>query len=115
MGAAAAVAVNPILLQLAVISRGRRRRREVQEEEEELENMVENDIQRRVKQLRVLEKFLSSMPGKFSQSDQLTADYLRCSGLSDESNQCLELLVCTYGQPPGTGDLTGIERDVVSM
>jgi len=114
MGAAAAVAVNPILLQLAVISRGRRRRREVQEEEE-LENMVENDIQRRVKQLRVLEKFLSSMPGKFSQSDQLTADYLRCSGLSDESNQCLELLVCTYGQPPGTGDLTGIERDVVSI
>ena len=114
MGAAAAVAVNPILLQLAVISRGRRRR-EVMEEEEEKENLVENDMKRRVKQLRVLEKFLSSMPGKFSQSERLTSDYLRCSGLSDESNQCLELLVCSYGQHPATGDLTGIERDVVSM
>lgn len=110
MGAAAAVAVNPILLQLAVISNGRKRR-EVGEEGKE----GEIDIKRRVKQLRVLEKFLSSMPGKFSQSDRLTADYLRCSGLSEDSDQCLEQLVCTYGQPPSKGALSGIERDVVSI
>lgn len=109
MGAAAAVAVNPILLQLAVISNGRRKR-EIGEE-----SQLENDIKRRVKQLRVLEKFLSSMPGHISQSERLTADYLRCSGLSAESDQCLEQLVCTYGQHPGTGSLTGIERDVVSI
>jgi len=113
MGAAAAVAVNPILLQLAVISNGRRKR----EVGDDTENAIQggNDIKRRVKQLRVLEKFLSSMPGKFSQSDHLTSDYLRCSGLSEESDHCLEQLVCTYGQPPGSGALTGIERDVVSI
>jgi len=111
MGAAAAVAVNPILLQLAVISNGRKRR-EIGKEEAKQGHM---DIKRRVKQLRVLEKFLSSMPGKFSQSDRLTADYLRCSGLSKDDDHCLELLVCTYGQPPSTGALTGMERDVVSM
>ena len=111
MGAAAAVAVNPILLQLAVISNGRRRR----EVGEEVVKQGDMDIKRRVKQLRVLEKFLSSMPGKFSQSDRLTADYLRCSGLSKDDDHCLEQLVCTYGQPPASGTLTGMERDVVSM
>jgi len=113
MGAAAAVAVNPILLQLAVISNGRKRREISEKSEESKQDDI--DIKRRVKQLRVLERFLSSIPGKSSQSDRFTADYLKCSGLSDENDHCLELLVCTYGQPPTSGSLTGIERDVVSI
>lgn len=103
MGAAAAVAVNPMLLQLAVISKNGRRRRRRRE--------TGGGLERGLKQMRVVDRYLSSLPEGAGQdiSARLTVEFLACSGLG--SSTCLELLTCQYSG----GGVERVERDVVSV
>ena len=107
IAAASAVSVNPLLLQLVTISRNRRRRRRRQ--------LEQSPARRAVKQIQVLENFLSSSDNQL-QSDLLMLNYLQCGDLLDQTNHCLELMVCSYSNnsssPPA---FSKQQRDVVSM
>jgi hypothetical protein len=107
MGAAAAVAMNPLLLSLVTISgasspfSGRRRRSLTGEGAQ---------LGRRLHQLRSLRRFLSGLPG--SPVDRLAADYLVWSGL--QAGGCLELLSCSYAANT-TAVQRQPDREVVSI
>ena len=63
--------------------------------------------------LQVLETFLSSTDSQL-QSDLLMVNYLQCGDLLDQTNHCLELLVCSYTGSTKTA-FSKSEKDVVSM
>ena len=96
-----------MLLKLATI-RNRRRRRQLDQE----------PARRAVRQLQVLETFLSSTENQI-QSDLLMVNYLQCGDLLDQTNHCLELLVCTYTISTTAKTAKAVfsksEKDVVSM
>ena len=104
IAAASAVSVNPLLLQLVTISsNGRRRRRR-------------SPARRAVRQIQVLENFLSSSRDSQLQSDLLMVNYLQCGDLLAQTNHCLELMVCTYSSSSkGRPAFSKQQRDVVSM
>ena len=106
IAAASAVSVNPLLLQLVTISRNRRRRRR---------QLEQSPARRAVRQIQVLENFLSSSDNLL-QSDLLMLNYLQCGDFLDQTNHCLELMVCSYSNnssdPPA---FSKQQRDVVSM
>ena len=52
------------------------------------------------------------LSGGGSQADMMTAGFLSCTGLLEESNGCLELLTCTY---TAHQSLSAAEKDVTSM
>ena len=71
-----------------------------------------------MRQVRVLDKFLSSLPGRVDVANKLMMSYLECSGLVSSDNHCLEQLVCQYSLSPGVNTEPSFwedERDVVSM
>ena len=99
MGAAAAVAVNPLLYGLVTIS-GRKRR--------SLAAADGDQLKMRLRQMKMLKQFLTSMPD--NPLDRLTADYLSWSGLG--TSTCLDMLACNY-----VANSTSLlpEREVVSI
>ena len=105
IAAASAVSVNPLLLQLVTISRNRRRRRR---------QLEQSPARRAVRQIQVLENFLSSTENQV-QSDLLMLNYLQCGDLLEQTNHCLELLVCTYSNSSGRSAFSKQQKDVVSM
>ena len=71
--------------------------------------------QRGLRHLRLLDTFLGDLQGagRGGVADQLTVAWLQC-GAGAASEQCLELVACTYTHhSPDT--FTQHERDVVSM
>ena len=110
IAAASAVSVNPLLLQLVTISRNRRRRRRRRRRQ-----LEQSPARRAVRQIQVLENFLSSSDNQL-QSDLLMLNYLQCGDLLDQTNHCLELMVCSYSNnSSGQPVFSKQQRDVVSM
>ena len=108
IAAASAVSVNPLLLQLVTISRNRRRRRRRRQ-------LEQSPARRAVRQIQVLENFLSSSDNQL-QSDLLMLNYLQCGDFLDQTNHCLELMVCSYSNnSSGQPVFSKQQRDVVSM
>ena len=104
IAAASAVSVNPLLLQLVTLSRNSRRRRQLEQ----------STASRAVRQIQVLENFLSSTENQI-QSDLLMLNYLQCGDFLEQTNHCLELLVCTYSNNSGRSAFSKQQKDVVSM
>ena len=110
LGAAAAVALNPVLVQVAVITGGKRRRRRSLDH-------LDSQSKRQLEEMEKLEDFLTKVPNTKEQSEQMLANYVDCSGLAMNS-QCLEHLVCLYSNPlayNGGLPITSTEKDVIAM
>lgn len=90
LAAAAAVAVNPILIELVTIT-GRKKRGAG----------LDKDMERNLHQLNVLEKFLAKVPGEKAGTEKLMAQYIGCSGLQVKV-QWTEQLVATQQQKTET-------------
>ncbi|XP_046994312.1 uncharacterized protein LOC124606372 [Schistocerca americana] len=101
LGAAAALAANPVLLQIGVISGRRRRRRR--------DAAAGAEAQRRLQQLRLLEDFLASVGPQERAERSLLASYLSCSGQRESS--CLQRLVCEMQRP----DAPELDRRVMDV
>jgi len=111
IAAASAVSVNPMLMSIVTI----RNRRQVDETKE---TEVGRQMKRGLRKVRLLERFLSSLPGRVSTADKLMLTYLECSELVSPDNHCLELMVCQYSQQ--ANNLTQVsfspdEKEVVSI
>jgi len=118
LGAAAAVASNPVLSTMVGLSK-RRKRRDAQP----------------MHQIQVLEKYLSKVPDfklqsvkinswlwnishaqvedQETQQEKLMATYLSCSGFTSSSNFCLDRVICEYSIQ--TKRMDSLEKDVISM
>lgn len=111
IAAASAVSVNPMLLSIATISRNRRHLGEAKENIQ-----VTKSQQRGVRQMRLLERYLSSLKGQHSSvTDKLLVTHLQCSGLVSNDNHCLEQVVCLYTANSSHPTFSNDERDVISM
>ena len=86
LGAAAAVSINPVLVQLAVINGGKRKRRHARD-------LTTPVMERKMNEIELLEKFLSKETKFDQQAEHMTAQYLQCSGLATTNNQ----VSCTVG------------------
>lgn len=104
LGAAAAVSINPVLVQLAVVNGGRKKR-----------DLRDPNMQRKVTEIELLENFLSKETKFDSQAESMVAQYLECSGLSSDQNQCLERLVCIYASPYQIDRVNKQEKDVIAI
>ena len=105
LGAAAAVSINPVLVQLAVVNGGRRKKRDLNDD----------DHQKKVTEIQLLENFLARETDFSHQTENMVAQYLQCSGLSTDQNQCLERLVCIYAANGTDKEASKLEREVISM
>ena len=72
LGAAAAVSINPVLVQLAVINGGRKKR---------------SEQDKKLSEIDALENFLFKHHNFGDQTEKLVANYLDCSGLTSTENQ----------------------------
>jgi uncharacterized protein YqeY len=106
LGAAAAVSINPVLVQLAVINGGRRKRRQAN---------LDPLTQKRMTEIDVLENFLAKETDFNQQTETLVANYLDCSGLASIDNKCLERLVCFYAAPKENDGVSKSEKDVIAI
>lgn len=79
LGAAAAVSINPVLVQLAVVNGGKKRRRR--------SLMTDPAIQKQMTDIQLLENFLNRETQFENQAELMTAQYLQCSGLTSGQNQ----------------------------
>ena len=77
LGAAAAVSINPVLVQLAVINDGKRRKK----------RSSDPDFRRKMTEVELLEKFLAKETNFNSQTENMVAQYLECSGMASDQNQ----------------------------
>jgi len=105
LGAAAAVSINPVLIQLAVVNGGKRKKRDLRDP----------SVQRKVTEIELLENFLSKETQFDTQAESMVAQYLECSGLSSNQNQCLERLVCIYASPYQLDSANKQEKDVIAI
>ena len=110
LGAATAVALNPVLLQIAVVTGKKRRKRNAE---------VDPEAERKMQEIEKLEKFLSKAPNVENSNEELFANYVSCSGLAINS-QCLEHLSCIYTNPkariPATNTVVSeAEKQVIAM
>ena len=62
---------------------------------------------------QVLEGFLGKIPQNDTYQQRLLSMYLTCSGYTDNSNTCLDRVVCDYASP--NSSLAKEEKDVISM
>jgi len=106
LGAAAAVSINPVLVQLAVVGGGKRKKRDL---------MSDPNMQRKVTEIELLENFLTKETKFDNQAESMVAQYLECSGLSSDQNQCLERLVCIYASPYQIDSANKQEKDVIAI
>jgi len=118
--AAAAVAINPVLVTVSLT--GRRRKRGASEEMEQLEQLdhldqhdegISPELEEKIHEMQVLEKFMSSVPDNMNYQHQVLSMYLSCSGYTEVGNACIDRLVCEYADD--TSDITSEERDVISI
>ena len=66
-------------------------------------------------EIQLLENFLAKETDFPDQTENMVAQYLQCSGLSTDQNQCLERLVCIYAANGMEKEATKQEREVISM
>ena len=104
VGAAAAVATNPVLLTVATLSSGRKRRALGGDD-------VAPEIENKLHEMEVLEKYIAAAPEHEKQQEKLMASYLSCSGYTE--NACMERVVCEFSVLPNK--MSDLEKDVISM
>jgi len=118
LGAATAVALNPVLVSLAVITgkKKRKRRSVITADQDDLDPKSK----RQLEEMQKLETFLAKVPNGQDQTEELLANYVDCSGLAANS-QCLEHLVCLYSNPLASSaaanhqPVTDAEKDVIAI
>lgn len=106
VGAAAAVATNPVLLTVATLSSGRKRRALAGDQ-------VGPEIENKLHEMEVLEKYIAAAPEHEKQQEKLMASYLSCSGFTESQNACMDRVVCEFSVLPNS--MSGLEKDVISM
>jgi len=123
--AAAAVALNPVLVSVSLTGKKRRKRSLFGTGMEAAAALIgattnstydktlDPDVQEKIHEMEVLEKFLGSVPSQVKYQQQILSMYLSCSGYLEESNLCLDRVVCEYSDP--TSNLQSDERDVVAI
>merc|ERR1712123_266430 len=109
--AAAAVAINPVLVTVSVTGKRRRRR--------DLDTVIGNnqgitpELEEKIHEMQVLEKFMSSVPENTNYQQQVLSMYLSCSGYTEMTNHCLDRVVCEYAN--NNNNVKQEERDVISI
>merc|ERR1719323_669446 len=109
--AAAAVAINPVLVTVSVTGKRRRRR--------DLDTMIGSqegitpELEEKIHEMQVLEKFMSSIPENTNYQQQVLSMYLSCSGYTEMTNTCLDRVVCEYANK--NNSVSEEERDVISI
>ena len=101
LGTATFMAVNPTLIQIAVIGRRRRRRR----------RSLDSTSRQQLDDLHTLEKFMAKVPDSSDRPAELMADYVDCSGLAAKT-ECLEHLTCLYSNE---GTVPKEQEDVLAV
>ena len=69
LGAAAAVSINPVLVQLAVINGGRKKR-----------DVADSETEKKMSEIGILESFLTTETNFKDQAENMVASYVECSG-----------------------------------
>lgn len=108
VGAAAAVATNPVLLTVATLSSGRKRRA-LSGGADALVPEIENKLH----EMEVLEKYIAAAPEHEKQQEKLMASYLSCSGFTESQNACMDRVVCEFSVQPSS--MSDLEKDVITM
>lgn len=106
--AAAAVAINPVLVSVSFTGRRRKRR-----DADELNQGLSPALEEKINEMQVLEKFMASVPDNLNYQQQVLSMYLSCSGYTEMSNHCLDRTVCEYGNAKSS--VSQEERDVISI
>lgn len=106
--AAAAVAINPVLVSVSFTGRRRRRR-----EADELNQGLSPALEEKINEMQVLEQFMASVPDNLNYQQQVLSMYLSCSGYTEVANRCLDRTVCEYGN--ANSSVSQEERDVISI
>ncbi|XP_076365833.1 uncharacterized protein LOC143254557 [Tachypleus tridentatus] len=63
--------------------------------------------------LDVIQKYLEKIQPQGDYSDEVMATYLKCSGMLDLNNHCLERLVCQFSDRQGA--MSDMEKEVASL
>merc|ERR1712001_499111 len=71
------------------------------------------ELQEKMHELQVLERFLGSIPENNRYQQQILSMYLSCSGYTEPSNRCLDRVVCEYSDPKSA--IEEEDRDVISI
>merc|ERR1712025_1187678 len=109
--AAAAVAINPVLVTVSVTGKRRKRR--------DLDTVIGGqegispELEEKIHEMQVLEKFMSSIPENTNYQQQVLSMYLSCSGYTEVTNHCLDRVVCEYAN--NNNPVSDEERDVISI
>jgi len=112
LAAAAAVAINPVLVQVSFT--GKRRKRSLNGEPGDDDEAEWNpEIQEKMHEMQVLERFLGTIPENRRYQQQILSMYLTCSGYTESSNKCLDRVVCDYSNV--NSDIPQDEKDVISI
>jgi len=106
--AAAAVAINPVLVSVSFTGRRRKRR-----DADELNQGLSPALEEKINEMQVLEKFMASVPDNLNYQQQVLSMYLSCSGYTEMTNHCLDRTVCEYGNAKSS--VSQEERDVISI
>merc|ERR1711936_910230 len=109
--AAAAVAINPVLVTVSVTGK-RRKRRDLDTVMGGTEGITP-ELEEKIHEMQVLEKFMSSVPENTNYQQQVLSMYLSCSGYEEISNACLDRVVCEYANEES--EVEQEERDVISI
>merc|ERR1719365_447691 len=111
--AAAAVAINPVLISVSVTGKRRKRRDLDTVIQANQSEGISPELEEKIHEMQVLEKFMSTVPENTNYQQQVLSMYLSCSGYEEITNACLDRVVCEYANEES--DVEQEERDVISI
>lgn len=77
------------------------------------EEGISPELEEKIHEMQVLEKFMSSIPENTNYQQQVLSMYLSCSGYTEVTNSCLDRVVCEYANTENS--VSDEERDVISI
>merc|ERR1719361_2036533 len=111
--AAAAVAINPVLISVSVTGKRRKRRDLDTVIQANQSDGISPELEEKIHEMQVLEKFMSTVPENTNYQQQVLSMYLSCSGYEEITNACLDRVVCEYANEES--EVEQEERDVISI
>merc|ERR1712223_374999 len=111
--AAAAVAINPVLISVSVTGKRRKRRDLDTVIQANQSEGISPELEEKIHEMQVLEKFMSTVPENTNYQQQVLSMYLSCSGYEEITNACLDRVVCEYANEES--EVEQEERDVISI
>merc|ERR1719266_2665275 len=111
--AAAAVAINPVLISVSVTGKRRKRRDLDTVIQANQSEGISPELEEKIHEMQVLEKFMSTVPENMNYQQQVLSMYLSCSGYEEITNACLDRVVCEYANEES--EVEQEERDVISI